>query len=111
MKCLFKTDQFEMLSNTLLCFLFYFYFYCRGHKDKIFVVKCNPHHVDKLVTVGMKHIKFWQQTGIILNVFNVIDLRMYIFFIQGHHVLSLIIFLFIKDFSSYQNTRGVKTYL
>ncbi|XP_074434711.1 echinoderm microtubule-associated protein-like 6 isoform X3 [Larus michahellis] len=35
----------------------------RGHKDKIFVVKCNPHHVDKLVTVGMKHIKFWQQTG------------------------------------------------
>uniref|UniRef100_A0A8C0UQ86 EMAP like 6 n=1 Tax=Cyanistes caeruleus TaxID=156563 RepID=A0A8C0UQ86_CYACU len=35
----------------------------RGHKDKIFVVKCNPHHVDRLVTVGMKHIKFWQQTG------------------------------------------------
>uniref|UniRef100_A0A8C8RE05 EMAP like 6 n=1 Tax=Pelusios castaneus TaxID=367368 RepID=A0A8C8RE05_9SAUR len=35
----------------------------RGHKDKIFVVKCNPHHGDKLVTVGMKHIKFWQQTG------------------------------------------------
>ncbi|NWU55111.1 EMAL6 protein, partial [Dromas ardeola] len=35
----------------------------RGHKDKIFVVKCNPHHVDKLVTAGMKHIKFWQQTG------------------------------------------------
>ncbi|XP_069464337.1 echinoderm microtubule-associated protein-like 6 isoform X1 [Ambystoma mexicanum] len=35
----------------------------RGHKDKIFVVKCNPHHADKLVTVGMKHIKFWQQTG------------------------------------------------
>ncbi|NXW53095.1 EMAL6 protein, partial [Eurystomus gularis] len=35
----------------------------RGHKDKIFVVKCNPHHVDRLVTVGIKHIKFWQQTG------------------------------------------------
>ncbi|XP_040207585.1 echinoderm microtubule-associated protein-like 6 isoform X1 [Rana temporaria] len=35
----------------------------RGHKDKIFVVKCNPHHTDKLVTVGIKHIKFWQQTG------------------------------------------------
>ncbi|KAH0503438.1 Echinoderm microtubule-associated protein-like 6 [Microtus ochrogaster] len=35
----------------------------RGHKDKIFVVKCNPHHVDKLVTVGIKHIKFWQQAG------------------------------------------------
>ncbi|KAF4802612.1 hypothetical protein TURU_023792 [Turdus rufiventris] len=36
----------------------------RGHKDKIFVVKCNPHHVDRLVTVGMKHIKFWQQTAL-----------------------------------------------
>ncbi|GAB1295883.1 Echinoderm microtubule-associated protein-like 6 [Apodemus speciosus] len=35
----------------------------RGHKDKIFVVKCNPHHVDKLVTVGIKHIRFWQQAG------------------------------------------------
>ncbi|KAK1171259.1 echinoderm microtubule-associated protein-like 6 isoform X3 [Acipenser oxyrinchus oxyrinchus] len=35
----------------------------RGHKDKLFVVKCNPHHVDKLVTVGMKHIKFWQHAG------------------------------------------------
>ncbi|GCB64382.1 hypothetical protein scyTo_0011737, partial [Scyliorhinus torazame] len=35
----------------------------RGHKDKIFVVKCNPHHVDKLVTVGIKHIKFWQHAG------------------------------------------------
>lgn len=35
----------------------------RGHKDKLFVVKCNPHHMDKLVTVGMKHIKFWQHAG------------------------------------------------
>uniref|UniRef100_A0A673BND2 EMAP like 6 n=1 Tax=Sphaeramia orbicularis TaxID=375764 RepID=A0A673BND2_9TELE len=35
----------------------------RGHKEKIFVVKCNPMLMDKLVTVGMKHIKFWQHTG------------------------------------------------
>ncbi|MBN3309055.1 EMAL6 protein, partial [Amia calva] len=35
----------------------------RGHKDKLFVVKCNPIHMDKLVTVGMKHIKFWQHAG------------------------------------------------
>uniref|UniRef100_UPI00398E636F echinoderm microtubule-associated protein-like 6 isoform X3 n=1 Tax=Pristiophorus japonicus TaxID=55135 RepID=UPI00398E636F len=35
----------------------------RGHKDKIFVVKCNPQHIDKLVTVGIKHIKFWQHAG------------------------------------------------
>ncbi|KAM9770291.1 LOW QUALITY PROTEIN: echinoderm microtubule-associated protein-like 6 [Menidia menidia] len=35
----------------------------RGHKDKIFVVKSNPLRTDKLVTVGMKHIKFWQHSG------------------------------------------------
>lgn len=37
--------------------------FCRGHKDKIFVVKGNPFRMDKLVTVGVKHIKFWQHTG------------------------------------------------
>lgn len=36
---------------------------CRGHKEKIFVVKCNPLLMDKLVTVGIKHIKFWQHAG------------------------------------------------
>uniref|UniRef100_A0A3Q1BB23 HELP domain-containing protein n=1 Tax=Amphiprion ocellaris TaxID=80972 RepID=A0A3Q1BB23_AMPOC len=35
----------------------------RGHKEKIFVVKCNPLLMDKLVTVGIKHIKFWQHAG------------------------------------------------
>uniref|UniRef100_G3Q8V5 EMAP like 6 n=1 Tax=Gasterosteus aculeatus aculeatus TaxID=481459 RepID=G3Q8V5_GASAC len=35
----------------------------RGHKDKTFVVKSNPFRMDKLVTVGMKHIKFWQHSG------------------------------------------------
>ncbi|PWA28193.1 hypothetical protein CCH79_00020518, partial [Gambusia affinis] len=35
----------------------------RGHKDKIFVVKSNPFRVDKVVTVGIKHIKFWQHSG------------------------------------------------
>lgn len=35
----------------------------RGHKDKIFVIKWNAHNNDKLVTVGMKHIKFWTQAG------------------------------------------------
>lgn len=35
----------------------------RGHKEKIFVVKCNPLLNDKLVTVGIKHIKFWQHAG------------------------------------------------
>uniref|UniRef100_A0A3B3IJQ9 EMAP like 6 n=1 Tax=Oryzias latipes TaxID=8090 RepID=A0A3B3IJQ9_ORYLA len=34
-----------------------------GHKDKIFVVKSNPFRMDKLVTVGIKHIKFWQHSG------------------------------------------------
>uniref|UniRef100_A0A4W4FP77 HELP domain-containing protein n=1 Tax=Electrophorus electricus TaxID=8005 RepID=A0A4W4FP77_ELEEL len=35
----------------------------RGHTDKLFVVKCSPSHTDKLVTVGMKHIRFWQLAG------------------------------------------------
>ncbi|ESO87658.1 hypothetical protein LOTGIDRAFT_166239 [Lottia gigantea] len=35
----------------------------RGHKDKIFVVKWNPFDGSKLVSVGVKHIKFWTQTG------------------------------------------------
>ncbi|TRY96368.1 hypothetical protein DNTS_033743 [Danionella cerebrum] len=35
----------------------------RGHKEKIFVVKGNPFRMDKLVTVGLKHIKFWLHTG------------------------------------------------
>lgn len=35
----------------------------RGHKDKIFGIKWNPHNHDQVVTVGVKHIKFWTQTG------------------------------------------------
>ncbi|KAK1798480.1 hypothetical protein P4O66_006772, partial [Electrophorus voltai] len=43
-------------SNEMVCV-------CRGHKEKIFVVKGNPFRMDKLLTVGFKHIKFWQHTG------------------------------------------------
>ena len=35
----------------------------RGHKDKIFVVKWNPFDAEKIVTVGVKHIKFWTMAG------------------------------------------------
>ncbi len=35
----------------------------RGHKDKIFLLCWNPHLPDQMVTVGIKHIKFWTQTG------------------------------------------------
>ncbi|KAG2457729.1 EMAL5 protein, partial [Polypterus senegalus] len=35
----------------------------RGSKDKIFVIKINPYIPDKLVTAGIKHIKFWHKTG------------------------------------------------
>ena len=35
----------------------------RGHKDKIFMLCWNPLAQDKLVTVGIKLIKFWVQTG------------------------------------------------
>ena len=35
----------------------------RGHKDKLFQIKWSPFDETHLVTVGMKHIKFWAQVG------------------------------------------------
>ncbi|CAF1474328.1 unnamed protein product, partial [Adineta steineri] len=35
----------------------------RGHNDKIFCLRWNPHDEDRFVTVGVKHIKFWTQAG------------------------------------------------
>ncbi|KAK2499867.1 hypothetical protein MC885_013840, partial [Smutsia gigantea] len=35
----------------------------RGSKDKIFVVKMNPYMPDKLITAGIKHMKFWHRAG------------------------------------------------
>ncbi|KAH0502383.1 Echinoderm microtubule-associated protein-like 5 [Microtus ochrogaster] len=35
----------------------------RGSKDKIFVVKMNPYVSDKLITAGIKHMKFWRRAG------------------------------------------------
>ncbi|UJR29986.1 hypothetical protein I4U23_017533 [Adineta vaga] len=35
----------------------------RGHNDKIFCLRWNPHDDDRFVTVGVKHIKFWTQAG------------------------------------------------
>ncbi|CAL8272598.1 unnamed protein product [Merluccius merluccius] len=35
----------------------------RGSKDKIFVVKMNPYMPDKLITAGVKHMKFWHKAG------------------------------------------------
>ena len=35
----------------------------RGHKDKIFVIRWSPSSSDHLITVGVKHIKFWAQAG------------------------------------------------
>nr|XP_040055346.1 echinoderm microtubule-associated protein-like 5 isoform X5 [Gasterosteus aculeatus aculeatus] len=35
----------------------------RGSKDKIFVVKMNPYLPDKLITAGVKHMKFWHKAG------------------------------------------------
>ncbi|KAJ3613029.1 hypothetical protein NHX12_019285 [Muraenolepis orangiensis] len=34
-----------------------------GSKDKIFVVKINPYMPDKLITAGVKHMKFWHKAG------------------------------------------------
>lgn len=38
-------------------------FILRGSKDKIFVVKINPYMPDKLITAGIKHMKFWHKAG------------------------------------------------
>ncbi|XP_068183951.1 echinoderm microtubule-associated protein-like 6 isoform X2 [Antennarius striatus] len=35
----------------------------RGHSEKILVVRCHPLVMDKLVTVGIKHIRFWKHAG------------------------------------------------
>lgn len=35
----------------------------RGHKDKIFMIRWNPFDENQLATVGIKHIKFWNQVG------------------------------------------------
>ncbi|XP_023587448.1 echinoderm microtubule-associated protein-like 5 isoform X1 [Trichechus manatus latirostris] len=35
----------------------------RGSKDKIFVVKINPYVPDKLITAGIKHMRFWRRAG------------------------------------------------
>lgn len=40
-----------------------FVFFSRGSKDKIFVVKMNPYVPDKLITAGIKHVKFWRRAG------------------------------------------------
>ena len=49
--CVWDWKKGEKLAST------------RGHKDKIFCIKWNPHTPDNLVTVGVKHIKFWSQVG------------------------------------------------
>ena len=41
----------------------HFGIYFRGSKDKIFVVKMNPYVPDKLITAGIKHMKFWRRAG------------------------------------------------
>ena len=52
-----------MQRTPELMFFYFGPFFGRAHKEKVFVVKCNPMLMDKLVTVGIKHIKFWQHAG------------------------------------------------
>jgi microtubule-associated protein-like 6 len=49
--CVWDWKKGEKLAST------------RGNKEKIFCCKWNPHAADKIVTVGVKHIKFWNQVG------------------------------------------------
>lgn len=47
-------------SSSPRASLFVFF---RGHNDKIFCLRWNPHQNEQFVTVGVKHIKFWTQAG------------------------------------------------
>ena len=51
----FKTD---LASKSISIFCDF-----RGHNEKIFCLRWNPHDDDRFVTVGIKHIKFWTQVG------------------------------------------------
>jgi WD40 repeat protein len=51
MICVWNWRKGEVLATT------------RGSQDKIFSIKWNPHDSDKLTTVGVKHMKFWNQIG------------------------------------------------
>lgn len=53
-----KYDKKNFLLKHILCCYFF-----RGSKDKIFVVKINPYLPDKLITAGVKHIRFWHKAG------------------------------------------------
>ena len=44
--------------------------FARGHNDKIFVIKWNPHEPNQAITVGVKHIKFWTQAGELLFLYD-----------------------------------------
>lgn len=70
-------------------------FSCRGHKEKIFVAKSNPFRMDKLVTVGVKHIRFWQHSGRIIISLSLIqqhrnhntrDGRAFLHTVSGRHL-------------------------
>ncbi len=50
-------------SQTHLTFNNFSLFVYRGSKDKIFVIKINPYMPDKLITAGVKHMKFWHRAG------------------------------------------------
>ena len=56
-KTLIYFTSFKEFLKVVICSI------CRGHKDKIYQIKWNPFDNTKLVTVGVKHIKFWVQAG------------------------------------------------
>lgn len=49
--CIWNWKKEEKLAST------------RGHKDVIYNLEWNPYDVNKLVSVGVKHIKFWSLNG------------------------------------------------
>ena len=58
-----------LMRSVAKMFVFQVWICFRGHKDKILSIKYNPFNSDKLVIVGMKHIKFLTQAGKFFSLF------------------------------------------
>ena len=54
------SNSIRLMTNLIFLLLF---FIRRGHKDVIYNLEWNPYDVNKLVSVGVKHIKFWTLNG------------------------------------------------
>lgn len=97
-----KESQIHLTFNNVSLFIY------RGSKDKIFVIKINPYMPDKLITAGVKHIKFWHRAGksMARSILIQIYLKMVLSFQNDLHTI-----VFFKVFSKSRSFRGYGSHL